>query len=279
MLLAAIDRWRAPAPPASRVAWLGQHDYAHRGLHGPGVPENSLRACADAIARGFGIECDVQRSADGQPVVFHDWDLDRLTDAEGPVRTRSLVDLAQLDLMESGERIPSLRDFLGMVRDRVPVLIEIKSRRDHRVGGLCLAVRRVLEGYRGLHAVMSFDPRVSRWFAAHSPHTLRGLVLSEENGRSFPGRLRRHLALWHARPDFLAYDVRDLPSSFAASQRGRGMPVLTWTVRSAGAWVSSSAGHTVPARWSAGRISNMRRSSLTWLRRSPGSRRLPIATG
>lgn len=233
MLLATIDSWRAPAPPPARVAWLGQHDYAHRGLHGQGVPENSLRACADAIARGFGIECDVQRSADGQPVVFHDWDLDRLTSATGPMQALRMAELATLDLMDSGERIPGLRDFLGLVRDRVPVLIEIKSRRERRVGALCLAVRRVLEGYRGLHAVMSFDPRVSRWFATHSPQTLRGLVMTEENGRSFPGRLRRHLALWHARPDFLAYDVRDLPSRFAASQRARGIPVLTWTVRSA----------------------------------------------
>ena len=37
--------------------------------------------------------------------------------------------------------------------------------------------------------------------------------------------------LWRARPDFLAYDIRDLPSRFAAAQRSRGIPVLTWTVR------------------------------------------------
>lgn len=233
MLFAAIDRWRAPAPPPARVAWLGKHDYAHRGLHGPGVPENSLAAFSGAIARGLGIECDVQRSGDGQPVVFHDWELDRLTTAKGPVQALRLAELAALDLAGSGERIPSLRDLLGLVRERVPLLIEIKSRRDHRVGALCLAVRRVLEGYRGPHAVMSFDPRVSRWFAVHSPHTVRGLVVTEENGRSFPGRVRRHLALWHAKPDFLAYDVRDLPSRFAAAQRARGLPVVTWTVRGA----------------------------------------------
>ncbi len=45
--------------------------------------------------------------------------------------------------------------------------------------------------------------------------------------------IRRHLFLWKARPDFLAYDIRDLPSRFAARQRARGLPVLTWAVRSA----------------------------------------------
>ena len=113
------------------------------------------------------------------------------------------------------------------------ILIEVKSRRDSRVNALCLAVRRTLEGYLGPHAVMSFDPRVSRWFAQHSPLTVRGLVVTEEDDKALPGRLRRHQALWLARPDFLAYDIRDLPSRFAASQRRRGLPVLTWTVRDA----------------------------------------------
>jgi glycerophosphoryl diester phosphodiesterase len=79
---------------------------------------------------------------------------------------------------------------------------------------------------------MSFDPRVSRWFARHSPETVRGLVVTEEGVKGLRGDLRRHLALWHAKPDFLAYDIRDLPSRFAASQRARGVPVATWTVRS-----------------------------------------------
>jgi glycerophosphoryl diester phosphodiesterase len=115
----------------------------------------------------------------------------------------------------------------------VPILIEVKTRAERPVAALCLAVRRVLEGYQGPHAVMGFDPRVARWFAVHSPMTVRGLVVTEENDKALAGRLRRHLALWHARPDFLAYDIRDLPSRFAASQRARGLPVLTWTVRTA----------------------------------------------
>src|SRR5690606_286273 len=124
-------------------------------------------------------------------------------------------------------------DLLGLLRGRVPLLIEIKSRRERRVGPLCLAVRRDLEGYRGQAAVMSFDPRVGRWFGRHAPAVVRGLVISEEGARTLSGSWRRHCALWHARPDFLAYDVRDLPSRFAAAQRRRGLPLLTWTVRSA----------------------------------------------
>lgn len=232
LLLSAIDPLFAPAPEPERVAWLKAGLFAHRGLHGNGLAENSPAAFAAAIERGFGIECDVQRSGDGQAMVFHDWELDRLTGESGAVMDRTAAALGAVPLTGSSDRIPTLRQVLDLVAGRAPLLIEVKSRREHRVAGLCMAVRRTLEGYRGPHAVMSFDPRVSRWFAEQSPFTVRGLVVTEENARTLSGNLRRHLALWHARPDFLAYDVRDFPSKFAAAQRARGIPVTTWTVRS-----------------------------------------------
>ena len=238
-LLSPLDRWLAPAPADRRAGWLKAQIYAHRGLHGVSagaegaVPENSPAAFAAAIAQGLGIECDVQRSSDGQAMVFHDWELDRLTGASGRVLDRSSAELARIALAGGSDTIPSLRAVLDQVQGQVPVLIEIKSRRDRHVAALCLAVRRVLEGYLGPHAVMSFDPRVARWFAQHSPLTVRGLVVTEDNDKALAGRVRRHLALWQAKPDFLAYDIRDLPSRFAASQRRRGLPVLTWTVRDA----------------------------------------------
>lgn len=226
-----LDAWFAPAPKAGRVDWMRGVTYAHRGLHGPGVPENSPAAFAAAIARGLGIECDVQRSSDGQAVVFHDWDLDRLTADSGAVIDRSAAQLAQVALTGGADTIPSLHRVLGEIAGRAPLLIEIKSRADLRIAPLCLAVRRVLEGYRGPVAVMSFDPRVSRWFATHSPHVVRGLVMTDDGKGTLAHRFKRRWTLWSAKPEFLAYDIRDLPNRFAASQRRRGVPVLTWTVR------------------------------------------------
>ncbi|WP_408590579.1 glycerophosphodiester phosphodiesterase family protein [Novosphingobium sp.] len=235
LLLALLDRLLAPAPNDRRVGWLRGVIYAHRGLHGAGLPENGPSAFAGALARGMGIECDVQRSSDGHAVVFHDWELERLTGQSGAVIERSAAELAVLPLGNSASRaetIPTLRRLLDLVEGKVPLLIEVKARPGTRVAPLCLAVRRQLEGYRGPVAVMSFDSRVSRWFARYSPHTVRGLVVTEDGRRTMTGKYRRHLALWHARPDFLAYDVRDLPSRFAGAQRRRGLPVLTWTVDS-----------------------------------------------
>ena len=231
-MIGALDSRFSPAPEPARIAWLKRGEYAHRGLHGGDVPENSLSAFAAAISAGMGIECDVQQTGDGGAVVFHDWELDRLTGESGPVSRRTAAELSQVRIGQGSDHIPTLRDLLGMVRGRVPLLIEVKTRRERRVGAVCLAVRRDLEGYAGPAAVMGFDPRVCAWFRRHAPRIVRGLVVTEEGARTLSGAVRRHLALWQARPDFLAYDVRDLPSRFAAAQRRRGLPLLTWTVRS-----------------------------------------------
>ncbi len=235
-LFAPIDRWCAPAPGPGRVDWLRGAFFAHRGLHGAGIdgeitPENSLAAFAGAAARGFGLECDVQLTADDEAVVFHDFTLERLTAQPGPVIERTAAALAAITLAGGMETIPTLHRLLELVAGRVPLLIEIKTRREWPVSRLCWAVRRVLLGYRGAHGVMSFDPRAPAWFARHAPETPRGLIVTEENRQGARHAVERHLALWRARPDFLAYDIRDLPSRFAAMQRQRGIPIAAWTVR------------------------------------------------
>jgi glycerophosphoryl diester phosphodiesterase len=226
-----IDAALAPAPAARRVAGLIASPFAHRGLHGHGRIENSRAAFEAAIAAGHGIELDVQASLDGEAFVIHDSDLGRLTGSQGAVAKRSAAELRSIALSGCGETLATLTDTLRLIASRVPLLIELKSP-DRHVARLCLAVFRSLEGYRGPVGVMSFNPEVGRWFARHAPRVVRGLVVTESGKRGVKGRIERRLALWRAKPDFLAYDVRDLPSRFAASQRRRGLLVLTWTVRS-----------------------------------------------
>ena len=202
--------------------WLKQHIYAHRGWHGGGRTENSPSAFRAAVEAGLGIECDVQVTADGQAMVFHDWDLDRLTGETGPVRARAAEELSRIPLI-GGDPIWTLPRLLTEIGGRVPLLVELKSRREVPFVPLCRAVAAALAAYNGPVAAMSFDPRIVRWFARHQPATSRGLVISERDS----GPLARRWAVFQARPQFLAYDVRDLPSRFAAAQR---VPLLTWTV-------------------------------------------------
>lgn len=231
-LFARLDGLFAPTPDPGRVAFLRAQPFAHRGLHGNGVVENSRTAFDAAIRAGHGMECDVQVSSDGVPFVFHDDTLDRLTAEQGPVRSRSADMLDRVLLKGTEESPPRLSTLLEQIGGRAPLLVEIKAPGRHIIP-LCFAVRRALEGYRGKVAVMSFNPLVSAWFAAQAPHIVRGLVVSEEDKSGSKGRIERMLSLWRARPEFLAYDVRDLPSIFADRARRRGLPVLTWTVQDA----------------------------------------------
>lgn len=177
------------------------------------------------MAAGHGIELDVQAIEIGWPVVFHDETLDRLTDQHGPVEVLEVEALGSIRLRGTDETIPTLQEILSLIAGRAPLLIEIKSR-NLAYHQLCYHVASALHDYRGPVAVMSFNPRVGHWFARHYPVVLRGLVVTE-NGKPSRGRVKRRLARWWSRADFLAYDIRDLPSPSA-----KGLPVLTWTVRS-----------------------------------------------
>ncbi|WP_279350752.1 glycerophosphodiester phosphodiesterase family protein [Erythrobacter litoralis] len=231
-MLSRIDRYFAPAPDPVRTDWLGRWTYAHRGLHGGGRVENSRGAFRAAIEAGLGIECDIQRSADDVPMVFHDWDFARLIGRPDKAAALTAVEWRRLSYLESEEPPIALSDLLETVAGAVPLLIEIKSRRGYDVERSCEAVAEALADYDGLHAVMSFDPRVSRWFRKHSPATVQGLVMREDEVGYTQKAWQRRAALWAAQPEFLAYHVEALPNAIVAGLRDNGLPVLSWTVNS-----------------------------------------------
>lgn len=212
--------------------WLTRHTYAHRGLHTHGIPENSLASAEAAIAAGMGIECDIQRSFDDVPMVYHDWDLDRLTGEVGETDGKYADDLEQLRLLDTDQKPVRFSKFLEFVGGRVPLLIEIKSFPDYYVDETTAAVLAELESYSGDHAVMSFDPRVAVWVREHAPETCCGLVMREDEYGYTQTQGDRERAFEQARPDFLAYHVAALPNSWVTGLREMGLPILTWTVSS-----------------------------------------------
>lgn len=224
--------------PARRpsAAFLLEKPFAHRGLHGGRVVENSLEAFDRAMAAGHGIELDVQLTADGDAVVFHDATLDRLCGRPIRVDACTRADLAQIALTGTQETIHSLHDVLRHIDGRVPVLIEVKTPQKH-MGFLCQAVRHALEGYVGPVAVMAFHPEIVRWFRVQAPYIVRGLVVSDEKYKRMRfAALKRWVAqalsMMRAHPDFLAYDIKSLPSPLSRNVRQLGLPLLSWTVRS-----------------------------------------------
>ena len=165
-------------------------------------------------------------------MVFHDWELDRLTHETGEVSERSADELGQMRLGETSDTPLPLSEFLGHVNARVPILVEIKSKPGYDVELSCEAVHQALQTYQGEHAVMSFDPRVSAWFAEHDPRRVRGLVCTDTLDMGWLGKWREEGVLEGCEPDFLACDIRDLPADLSSTWKAAGKPLLSWTVRS-----------------------------------------------
>ncbi|MFY8049494.1 MAG: glycerophosphodiester phosphodiesterase family protein, partial [Erythrobacter sp.] len=199
--------------------WLTGWEYAHRGLHHEGVPENSRAAAEGAIAAGMGIECDIQMSRDNVPLVFHDWELDRLTKERGKVASRSADDLCRIPLLETAQTLWTLADLLDLVAGRVPLLVEVKAQPHLSLTEPCMAIAKALAGYAGPVAVMSFDLRMGEWFAKHAPDLVRGLVITDTLDHGYKSAWRMPRALERAAPDFLASDVRDIPNALTALWR------------------------------------------------------------
>ncbi|HEY5289166.1 MAG TPA: glycerophosphodiester phosphodiesterase [Caulobacteraceae bacterium] len=216
---------------------------AHRGLWTlDGYPENSLGAFQAACAAGYGIELDVQLSADGEAVVFHDATLERMTGAVGRISDHTAEELSRLRLSGSEETIPTLADALAVVGHRAMVHIEIKSAFG-QVGRLERRVCEVLIDHNGPTCVIGFNPYSHAWFAERHPKVLRGLDsygYRDGDARHLAPELRKAFArLEHvdiAKPHFLALSLDMLPHPKAGSLRAAGMPVVAWTVRSAEEW-------------------------------------------
>jgi glycerophosphoryl diester phosphodiesterase len=218
---------------------------AHRTLHDvrAGRPENSRTGARAAIAAGYGIEIDLQLSADGVPMVFHDDYLQRLTPEHGPVSAHSAADLGEIRLSFGTEGIPTFAEFLDLVDGQVPLLVEIKDQ-DGSMGpntgelesAACAAVR----GYKGPLAFMSFNPHAVAKCAEFAPDVPRGLVtdpFDPEDWTEVPAARCAELA---AIPDydrigasFISHNVADLHSPAVARIKAAGGAILCWTVRSA----------------------------------------------
>jgi glycerophosphoryl diester phosphodiesterase len=218
--------------------WLTARPIAHRGLHDApsGVIENTPSAFRAAIAGGYGIECDLQISADGEAMVHHDDALGRLTDGAGRLDTITAEALHRVAFKSTADRMLTLGELCDLVAGHTTLVIELKG---GFAGDTRLAARTaaVLAGYGGPVAAMSFDPGLMGALRNKAPALALGLVGMRRDAdapvpaqMSAPGYLQQVLV---ARLQFLAYRVADLTSAPPLLARHvLRWPVLTWTVRS-----------------------------------------------
>lgn len=206
--------------------------YAHRGLHDntSDAPENTMAAFKKAVDAGYGIECDVQLTKDGIPVIFHDFTLARVAryaegdipaDAvknsdgtfgvKGKVIDYTYEELQRFHILDSVEKIPKFEDFLALVNGKVPLIVELKI--EFKNCSVCSKADALLSSYKGVYCIESFNPLGILWYRIHRPQIMRG-QLSDEFHKESPSEFNSFLyfALTNlmlnflTRPDFIAYN-------------------------------------------------------------------------
>src|SRR5207245_1359942 len=169
-----------PAPHPTPLIIAHRGDSSHR-------PENTLAAFAAGLETGGAIvDFDVHLTRDGEVVVIHDETIDRTTDGRGEVKQMTLAEIRRFSAgypsrfgsAYAGERVPTLAETLGLLRERAHAMIEIKPEAvtDDAEGGI---EAHVIEEVRraGMEkdvALISFDRRALRRCQAFAPGMLRG---------------------------------------------------------------------------------------------------------
>ncbi|MBR6045849.1 MAG: glycerophosphodiester phosphodiesterase [Ruminococcus sp.] len=208
---------------------------AHRGLHGNGVPENSMLAYQLAIDAGLPIELDVRLTKDAKVVVHHDKTLNRMCGVDKYIKDMTYDEIKEYTLAGTDQHIPLFKDVLKFVNGRVPLLVEIK--RGHELGVLEKRTDHLLKQYKGEYAVQSFHPMHMLWFRLHSPKTYCGLLVTVADDCEPFENISSHLGaqpfMWgFSNPDFISCDIELLSDKVVDYVRRTKRELFAWTINS-----------------------------------------------
>ncbi len=235
-----------------RACELRGWSYAHRGLHGGGLPENSIPAFQAALEAGYGVELDIHLMRDGNLAVIHDASLKRTAGADVKIEELTTGQLGAYSLEGTGQTIPEFRQVLELFAGRAPLIVELKSENGN-YAALCEAACKILDGYDGLYCMESFDPRCVRWLRRHRPDIIRG-QLSEnwmKSGLKLPWVLKFamtfHLGNVYTRPDFIACRYEDRKTfGIGLCRRLWKVQGVSWTIRDMEAYRTATADGWLP---------------------------------
>ena len=212
-------------------------NYAHRGLHGNGLPENSMAAFKAALDHGYGIELDIHLLADGNLAVIHDSSLKRTTGQDGNVEDLTTEQLVNYKLEGTEETIPTFRQLLDLYDGKAPLIVELKPVKGNHAA-LCEAACKMLDSYNGVYCLESFDPRCIHWLKKNRPDLIRGQLTEDfvHNTKSplhpvLKFILTHQLENFLCRPDFIAYKFRDRKTiSMTLCKKLWKLETVTWTL-------------------------------------------------
>ena len=212
-------------------SWLFKKPIAHRGFHNPNAPENSLKAYMNAIKMDYAIELDIHMISDGNLIVFHDDNVERVTGVNMDVAELTIDDINELRLFNTSERIPLFKELLELVDGQVPLVIEIKDTSE--VGVIEESLLSHLEGYNGDYVVQAFNPLRVKWLKNNAPHIIRGQLsglYTDSDIGFFEKFVLGNLTFnFITKPDFINYEIAGLEKPIVKLLKFMGYPVISWT--------------------------------------------------
>ena len=199
---------------------------AHRGLHDEKIPENSMKAFSKAIKNNYVIELDIHLLKDNNVVVFHDDNLKRMTNKNINIKDVTYEEIKKINLKQTDEKIPLLKDVLKLVDKKVPLLIELKY--DQKVPKLEKETIKILKDYDGEYYFQSFSLK-SILYMKRKTHKKIGLLVHNNNNKIY-NFLINHFLLKTLGIDFISYPIKKCPNK-KIEKLSKKMPVLLWTIK------------------------------------------------
>ena len=213
-------------------------NYAHRGFHGEGIPENSLAAFRKALDYGYGIELDIHLMKDGNLAVIHDSSLMRTAGTDVRIEDLSVEELVNYPLERTDEIIPTFKQVLELFDGKAPLIVELKPE-GNNFAELSQAACDMLSKYQGVYCVESFDPRCIYWLKNNRPDIIRGqlaenFLCNRKSKLPFVLKFAMSFNLLNflTRPDFIAYKFPDRRNlSVFVCRKLWGIQGVAWTLR------------------------------------------------
>lgn len=206
---------------------------SHRGLWNKELPENSIGAFKRSIRKDLPIELDVHILKDDTLVIFHDDNLKRMTGIDKNIKDCTYEEISHLYLLDTKEKIPTLKEVLKLVDGKVLLDIEIKT--DVRSKKICKLLSNELDKYKGEFLVKSFSPLFINWFKKHRPEFKRGLLISNSDKGNMKRlkmfALSRFCINIFCKPDFLAISKKLVDNKRVKKIKDKGIKILVWTIR------------------------------------------------
>lgn len=204
---------------------------AHRGIHNNlDVPENSILAFKKCLDEGIAIELDIQLTKDNELIVFHDYSLSRMAGSNSVIGDLSLKEIKNLNLLDTKEKIPTLKEVLELVKGKVLIDIEIKNTK--KIKEICNKLIDVLNSYEGNILIKSFNPKIIRYLRKLNNNYTYGLLIMKKYPKNLQNFIMsNNFILLYCRPDFLAIS-KGLAKTKRFKKLRKRYPIYIWTFNS-----------------------------------------------